>query len=75
MDIFNGHLVLFVNKKSFPALCSVNLPIKFNSVVHKFLLLSNSYVPGSFQMEFIFFGFLYALIYCVLIHISLFLHY
>uniref|UniRef100_A0A6M2EZC5 Prolyl endopeptidase n=1 Tax=Populus davidiana TaxID=266767 RepID=A0A6M2EZC5_9ROSI len=32
MDIFNGHLVLFVNKKSFPALCSVNLPIKFNSV-------------------------------------------
>ncbi|KAJ6312400.1 hypothetical protein OIU77_014020 [Salix suchowensis] len=32
MDIFNGHLVLFVNKKSFAALCSVNLPIKFNSV-------------------------------------------
>ncbi|KAJ6357038.1 hypothetical protein OIU78_005014 [Salix suchowensis] len=32
MDIFNGHLVLFVNKKSFPALCSINLPIKFNSV-------------------------------------------
>ncbi|XP_011009418.1 PREDICTED: prolyl endopeptidase-like [Populus euphratica] len=32
MDIFNGHLVLFVNKKNFPALCSINLPIKFNSV-------------------------------------------
>ncbi|CAK7326421.1 unnamed protein product [Dovyalis caffra] len=32
MDIFNGHLVLLVDKKGLPALCSVNLPIKFNSV-------------------------------------------
>jgi hypothetical protein len=74
MDIFNGHLVLFVNKKSFPALCSVNLPIKFNSVVHKFLLLSNSDLPGSSQMEF-FLGFYLLCIYCVIIHISFFLHY
>ncbi|XP_021293451.1 uncharacterized protein LOC110423548 [Herrania umbratica] len=27
MDIFNGHLVLFLNKKGFPMLCSVDLPI------------------------------------------------
>nr|XP_023925734.1 uncharacterized protein LOC112037158 isoform X1 [Quercus suber] len=30
MDIYNGHLVLSVNKKGFPMLCSVNLPINFN---------------------------------------------
>ncbi|OMO72167.1 hypothetical protein COLO4_27799 [Corchorus olitorius] len=27
MDIFNGHLVLSLNKKGFPMLCSVDLPI------------------------------------------------
>ncbi|KAJ7943291.1 protease 2 [Quillaja saponaria] len=30
MDIFNGHLVLFVNKKGLPMLCSLNLPIHVN---------------------------------------------
>ena len=38
MDIFNGHLVLSVNKKGFPMLCSINLPINFNYKVLVFLL-------------------------------------
>lgn len=29
MDIFNGHLVLFVSKKGVPMLCSINLSINF----------------------------------------------
>ncbi|XP_057996268.1 uncharacterized protein LOC110643906 [Hevea brasiliensis] len=28
MDIFSGHLVLFLQKKGFPLLCSINLPFK-----------------------------------------------
>ncbi|XP_062163021.1 uncharacterized protein LOC133869938 [Alnus glutinosa] len=30
MDIFNGHLVLSVNKKGFPMFCSIDLPINVN---------------------------------------------
>jgi len=38
MDIYNGHLVLSVNKKGFPMLCSVNLPINFNYKVLLFVV-------------------------------------
>ncbi|KAL5759311.1 hypothetical protein ACOSQ2_018149 [Xanthoceras sorbifolium] len=31
MDIFNGHLVLFLNKKGVPMFCSISLPININS--------------------------------------------
>ncbi|WJX63288.1 hypothetical protein P8452_48195 [Trifolium repens] len=30
MDIFNGHLVLFLNKKGLPLLCSLNLPFQID---------------------------------------------
>ncbi|KAJ0094632.1 hypothetical protein Patl1_16632 [Pistacia atlantica] len=30
MDIFNGHLVLFLNKKGVPMICSISLPINFD---------------------------------------------
>ncbi|XP_020537515.1 dipeptidyl aminopeptidase BI isoform X2 [Jatropha curcas] len=30
MDIFSGHLVLFLQKKGFPMLCSINLPVKID---------------------------------------------
>jgi hypothetical protein len=38
MDIFNGHLVLFVNKKGFPMFCSIDLPINVNCKVFISLL-------------------------------------
>lgn len=37
MDVFSGHLVLFVNKNGVPMLCSINLPLDAN---HKVLCLS-----------------------------------
>ncbi|KAL0424858.1 UNVERIFIED_CONTAM: Protease 2 [Sesamum radiatum] len=30
MDIFNGHLVLFLNKKGSPLICSIDMPIEFD---------------------------------------------
>ncbi|KAL3824007.1 hypothetical protein ACJIZ3_020036 [Penstemon smallii] len=30
MDIFNGHLVLFLNNKGSPSICSINLPINID---------------------------------------------
>ncbi|KAG8366496.1 hypothetical protein BUALT_Bualt17G0086100 [Buddleja alternifolia] len=30
MDIFNGHLVLFINKKGSPSICSIDMPIDFD---------------------------------------------
>ncbi|KAJ1412096.1 Peptidase S9, prolyl oligopeptidase, catalytic domain [Sesbania bispinosa] len=30
MDIFNGHLILFLNKKGLPLLCSLNFPIQID---------------------------------------------
>lgn len=38
MDIFNGHLVLFVSKKGVPMLCSINLSINFECKVFKYIL-------------------------------------
>lgn len=34
MDIFNGHLVLFLNKKGLPLLCSLNLPFQIDFEVY-----------------------------------------
>lgn len=34
MDIFNGHLVLFLNKKGLPLLCSLNFPIQIDFKVY-----------------------------------------
>ncbi|KAI4357962.1 hypothetical protein L6164_001874 [Bauhinia variegata] len=34
MDIFNGHLVLSLNKKGLPLLCSLNLPVQFDCQHH-----------------------------------------
>lgn len=33
MDVFNGYLVLSVNKKGVPALCSIDLPVSINHKV------------------------------------------
>ncbi|KAL7132648.1 hypothetical protein ABFS83_12G088800 [Erythranthe nasuta] len=30
MDIFNGHLILFVNKEGSPSICSIDMPIDFD---------------------------------------------
>lgn len=35
MDIFDGHLVLFLNQKGVPMLCSIALPIETDSKVLK----------------------------------------
>lgn len=35
MDIFNGHLVLLLNKKGLPVLCSLDLPIQNDSKVNE----------------------------------------
>ncbi|CAJ1931809.1 unnamed protein product [Sphenostylis stenocarpa] len=37
MDIFNGHLVLFFNKKGLPLLCSVNFPMKIDSKLQVYI--------------------------------------
>lgn len=37
MDIFNGHLVLFLNKDGSPSICSIDLPIDTNCKVLTFL--------------------------------------
>lgn len=40
MDIFNGHLVLFVNNKGVSMLCSINLPLDANYKVWRFDFLA-----------------------------------
>ncbi|MED6176940.1 hypothetical protein PIB30_093081 [Stylosanthes scabra] len=38
MDIFNGHLVLSLNKRGLPLLCSLNLPMQNDLKVYELLL-------------------------------------
>lgn len=43
MDIFDGHLVLSLNKNGFPMLCSIDLPIKLGSKVSELLLCHSEF--------------------------------
>lgn len=38
MDMSDEHLVLFLDKKGFPMLCSIDLPVNVDSKVLKFLI-------------------------------------
>lgn len=40
MDIFNGHLVLFLNKKGSPSICSINMPIDADPEVQEFSFIT-----------------------------------
>ncbi|RVX06264.1 hypothetical protein CK203_027567 [Vitis vinifera] len=44
MDIFHGHLVLFLNNKGCSMICSINMPIDVNYKVLKFLLILQAYL-------------------------------